>query len=59
MSVLRVLKIVVIALKFRLDELVLSGFDHPVAVRLLRIVRMGSPPKMPRGERLRLALQSL
>jgi len=59
MSMLRVLKIVVIALRFRLDELVLSGIDHPLAVRLLRIVRMGSPPKMPRGERLRLALESL
>lgn len=59
MSVLRVFKILVIALKFRLDELVLSGFDHPVAVRLLRIVRMGSLPKMPRGQRLQLALESL
>jgi len=30
-----------------------------MAVRLLRIVRMGAEPKLPRGERLRLALESL
>lgn len=59
MSLLRILRIVVVSLRYRLDELVLSGFDHPMAVRLLRFVRMGSPPKMPRGQRLRLALESL
>jgi ubiquinone biosynthesis protein len=59
MSVVRLSKIIVVCLKYRLDELVLSGFDHPLAVQLLRIVRMGSAPKMPRGQRLRLALESL
>lgn len=59
MSALRLARIVVVSLRYRLDELVLSGFDHPWAVRLLRLVRMGSPPKMPRGQRLRLALESL
>jgi ubiquinone biosynthesis protein len=59
MSALRILRILVVSWRYRLDELVLSGFDHPWAVRLLRIVRMGSPPKMPRGERLRLALEAL
>lgn len=59
MSALRLLRIVMVSLKYRLDELVLSGFDHPWAVRLLRVVRMGSVPKIPRGQRLRLALESL
>jgi len=59
MSALRLMRIVVVSLRYRLDELVLSGFDQPWAVRLLRLVRMGAPPKMPRGERLRLALESL
>jgi len=59
MSGFRLLRIIMVGLRYRLDELVLSSFDHPVAVRLLRVVRMGSPPKMPRGERLRLALESL
>ena len=59
MTVLRVVRILVVALRYRLDELVLSGINHPLAVKLLRIVRMGSPPEMARGERLRLALESL
>lgn len=59
MSVLRLARIIFVGFKYRLDELVLSGFDHPWAVRLLRVVRFGSVPKMPRGERLRLALESL
>jgi len=59
MSALRLVRIVVVSLRYRLDELVLSGFDHPWAVRMLRVVRMGATPKMPRGQRLRLALESL
>lgn len=56
---IRLFNIIVIALRYRLDELVLSGIKHPVAFRLLRVVRMGRPPRMPRGVRLRLALESL
>ncbi len=59
MSVPRLVRIIVVALRYRLDELVLSGIDHPLAVRLLWLVRLGSRPKMPRGLRLRLALESL
>ena len=35
MSVPRLLRIMLVALRYRLDELVLSGIDHPWAVRLL------------------------
>jgi ubiquinone biosynthesis protein len=56
---IRLFNIVVIALRYRLDELVLSGIKHPLAFTLLRIVRFGRPPRMPRGVRLRLALESL
>lgn len=59
MTILRVIRIFMVVLRYRLDELVLSGISHPFAVRLLRIVRMGHPPKMERGVRLRLALESL
>jgi len=59
MTILRVIRIFVVVLRYRLDELVLSGINHPFAVRLLRIVRMGSPPKLERAVRLRLALESL
>src|SRR3546814_8542072 len=55
----RLLHIVCVALRYRLDELVLSGIKHPLAYGLLRIVRFGRPPKVPRGVRLRLALESL
>ena len=59
MSVPRLARILVISLRYRLDELVLSGIDHPLAVRLLWLVRLGSRPTMPRAVRLRLALESL
>ncbi len=59
MSIPRLTRILVICLRYRLDELVLSGIDHPLAVRLLWVVRLGSRPTMPRAERLRLALESL
>lgn len=55
----RLLHIIFVALRFRLDELVLSGIKHPVAYGLLRIVRLGRAPKMARGVRLRIALESL
>ena len=59
MSFCRFFYILYVAFKYRLDELVLSSIRHPWAVRLLRIVRFGRAPKLPRGERLRLALESL
>ena len=59
MSLPRLLRIILVVLRYRLDELVLSGIDHPVAYRLLWLVRLGSRPKMPRGQRLRLALETL
>ncbi|HLR12305.1 MAG TPA: ubiquinone biosynthesis regulatory protein kinase UbiB [Burkholderiaceae bacterium] len=58
-SLLRLLQIILVALRYRLDELVLSGINHPLAFTLLRIVRLGRRPKQPRGVRLRLALESL
>ena len=51
--------IMYIALKYRLDELVLSGIKHPLAYRVLGWVRFKRPPKYSRGVRLRLALESL
>jgi ubiquinone biosynthesis protein len=59
MSLPRLARIVMIVWRYRLDELVLSGINHPMAFRLLWLVRLGSRPKMPRGQRLRLALESL
>lgn len=56
---LRLCYIIIIALRYRLDELVLSGIRHPVAYGLLKVLRFGRPPRMPRGVRLRRALESL
>lgn len=59
LTLLRLIRIVFVALRYRLDELVLSGIKHPVAHGLLRVVRFGRAPRTPRGVRLRLALESL
>lgn len=59
LTLFRLIGIVFIALRYRLDELVLSSIKHPVAYSLLRIVRFGRPPRDDRGVRLRLALESL
>ena len=58
-TLFRLIRIIFVALRYRLDELVLSGIKHPIAYGLLRIVRLGRQPKMARGLRLRLALESL
>ena len=42
-----------------LDELVLSSFSHPWLRRLTRVLTLGRTLDQPRGERLRLALESL
>lgn len=59
LSFFRLIQILFVALKYRLDELVLSSINHPIAFGLLRVVRLGKAPKMERGQRLRIALESL
>lgn len=58
-TLFRLIRIIWVCLRYRLDELVLSGIDHPLATFLLRVVRFGRPPKTGRGVRLRRALESL
>jgi len=55
----RLLRILWVCLRWRLDELVLSAIRHPLAYGLLRVVRLGRQPRRERGERLRLALEAL
>jgi ubiquinone biosynthesis protein len=57
--VLRGCYIVWIALRYGLDELVLSSFQHPWIRRLSRIVSTGRRLDSPRGQRLREALEHL
>ena len=51
--------IVWVILRHGLDELVLSSFSNPWLRRLTRLVTWGRTLDAPRGERLRLALESL
>ena len=56
---LRPAVISLVAFRYGLDILLLSGFKHP-ALRLLgRVLSVGRPLKAPRGERLRIALETL
>src|SRR5690606_31887577 len=59
LTFLRLAYILWISLRYRLDELVLSGIQHPWAHALLKIVCLGRRPRRARGERLRLALETL
>ena len=51
--------IVWIALRYGLDELVLSSFRHPVLRLVTRVVALGRDLSAPRGQRLREALERL
>ena len=56
---LRGLFIVWTVLRYGLDELVLASFERPALRLLTRMVSIGRDLRAPRGERLRLALESL
>lgn len=55
----RLFKIFSVILRYGLDEIALSGFRHPWLRRLSRVLTLGRSLRTPRGERLRLALESL
>ncbi|NLC36165.1 MAG: ubiquinone biosynthesis regulatory protein kinase UbiB [Alcaligenaceae bacterium] len=57
--VFRLFYIILVCLRYRLDELVVSGIRHPLAYSLLKVLRFGRPPRMERGVRLRRALETL
>ncbi|VFR17087.1 Ubiquinone biosynthesis monooxygenase UbiB [plant metagenome] len=59
LTFLRLVRIIFVCLRYGLDDLVLTGLNHPLASGLLRVIRLGTRPRRPRGERLRLALESL
>ncbi|WP_370681178.1 ubiquinone biosynthesis regulatory protein kinase UbiB [Comamonas sp. GB3 AK4-5] len=58
-KLLRGVAIVWVVLRYGLDELVLSGFDHPWLRQLRRVLTLGRKLDKPRGQRLRLALEEL
>src|SRR5690606_27131837 len=59
LSFFRVLRILCVAYRHGLDDLVLSSLNHPLATGLRWLLRLGRRPKAPRGLRLRRALESL
>lgn len=58
-AALRLLRILRVALRHGLDELILSNLRHPAMGVVLRALRMGRKLEAPRGVRLRLALEEL
>ena len=56
---LRLIRIMFVSFRYGLDELVISGIRHPWTERLLVVMRLGRKLHAPRGERLRLALETL
>ncbi len=56
---LRLLRILVVVHRYGLDQLALNGFRHPWARMLARWLALGRDLEVPRGVRLRLALQTL
>ena len=56
---LRLLRILLVARRYGLDQLVLGGLRHRWVRVLARVLAFGRDLGAPRGERLRLALQSL
>lgn len=51
--------IIWVVLRYGLDELVLSSFQHPWLHRLRRVLTIGRKLDAPRGQRLREALEQL
>ena len=58
-TLLRLLRILYVAFRYGLDDLVLSSLDRPLARGLRWTLRLGMRPRAPRGLRLRRALESL
>src|SRR3546814_18754178 len=58
-TLFRLVRIIFVALRYRLDELVLSSIKHPLAHGLLYTVRLARRPKTPPAGRLCLAPDSL
>lgn len=59
LSLVRLVYILWVCLRYRLDQLVLSSIEHPLAHALLKLLTLGYKPKTPRAVRLRLALETL
>jgi len=59
LRLLRLLRILWVIFRYGLDEIALSNLSHPLLVRAVRLAASVRRLGRPRGERLRLALESL
>jgi ubiquinone biosynthesis protein len=59
LRLLRLLRIVTVAYRYGLDQIALANLSHPVLVWMVKVAAVGRRLRQPRGERLRLALESL
>jgi ubiquinone biosynthesis protein len=59
MRLLRLLRILFVVFRYGLDQIALSDLKTPILARIVRLGALGRPLSRPRGERLRLALESL
>jgi ubiquinone biosynthesis protein len=60
LRLLRLARIVLVAYRYGLDQIALANLGHhPVLAWMVRVAAVGRPLRRPRGERLRLALESL
>ncbi len=58
-TLFRLIRIIFVMFRYGLDELAVSGIRHRWTGRALRVLRVGRKLDAPRGERLRLALETL
>ncbi|MEB0164559.1 ubiquinone biosynthesis regulatory protein kinase UbiB, partial [Glaciimonas sp. CA11.2] len=54
---LRVIKIARVAIRYGLDDIVMSGFDKPRISKLINTLLFWRDLSAPRGERLRKSLE--
>lgn len=59
MTLLRLLKIFSVMRRYGLHEIIVDAIDHPVLWRVFRLVSSSRVYELPRGERMRRALEDL
>ena len=59
LRLLRLMRIVMVAYRYGLDQIALANLSHPALVWMVKAAAVGRRLRRPRAERLRLALEGL
>jgi ubiquinone biosynthesis protein len=59
LRLLRLMRIVMVAYRYGLDQIALANLSHPALVWMVKVAAVGRRLRRPRAERLRLALEGL